>query len=287
VICPYCRERCSSDQLMMSCGPHCPTGTTFPVKALRRGRCAHGRLPRARRVCPACARAVPREYAEASSRAILVVGTDQAGKSTWLTEIVRQLSTGEIAHTVPGLSVHLLGDSSRARYANLDAPTTEPLLISIRRPGCKPVVLALYELPEDCPPDLFGMAAGVVRLVDPTRLPGVRRLFGLEPLHPTSPWAHRVPVAVTVSKLDLVWDMFDNGSPLRRPSPHGRDYVESDGLDVHHEVEAWLTRWGGIDLPAGHRCFALSALAGGYRVADPLLWLLTRFGALGVARGRS
>lgn len=287
MICPYCRERCSSDRLLMSCGPLCPLGTTFPVKALRRGRCPHGRVPRAQRVCPGCGRAVPRAYAESPGRAILVVGADKAGKSTWLAEVVRQLSTGELAHAVPGASVHLLGESSRARFSNLDIPTTEPLLMSIRLASFRPVVLALYELPaEDCPPELVATAAGIVVLVDPARLPGVRGLFGLEP-RPTGPavtWAHRVPVAVAVSKLDLVRDMFDTGSPLRRPSGHGNGYVESDGLDVHHEVEAWLARWGGADVPGGHRCFALSSRDGGYRVVDPLLWLLTRFG---LANGRS
>ena len=83
-----------------------------------------------------------------------------------------------------------------------------------------------------------------------------------------------------LTKLDLVWDMFDHGSPLRRLPPPASAYQEADGLDVHHEVAAWLARWG--DLPTGQRCFALSPHAAGYRVADPLLWLLTRFGAFGV-----
>lgn len=233
----------------------------------------------ARRRCPACARAVPREYAEGHSRIVLVVGTARSGKSTWLAEVVRQLSTGEVAHAVPGLSVHLLGDGCR-----------DPVLMSLRRANADPVVLALPELStEDLRPDLVAAATGVVLLVDPARLPGVRRLFGWqpEPPHPAPTWASRLPVAVTMSKLDLVWDAVEHGSPLRRPSPHGRVYLESDGLDVHHEAGAWLARWGFGDLPARHRCFALSAQTAGYRAADPLLWLLTTFGAFGVAKGRS
>jgi hypothetical protein len=106
-----------------------------------------------------------------------------------------------------------------------------------------------------------------------------------------------------MSKLDLVWETFDEGSPLRQPAPHGGRYAEADGLDVHHEVASWLACW---DTPAFvaeiaehfavHRYFGLSALGpagtgprtgvASYRVADPVLWLLTQFGALGVAGGR-
>ncbi|MFJ5989220.1 hypothetical protein [Lentzea sp. NPDC092896] len=278
VICPYCRARCAGDQLLMSCGPLCASAPPFPVKALRRNRCPHGRVPLARRVCPACGRAVPREYAEAPGRAIVVVGEREAGKSAWISAAVRQFETGEAA--LAGLSVHLLGESSRNRYADLRTPSAEPLLMSIRSVSAKPVVLALYELPEDdCPPDVMATAAGVVHVIDPGRLPGVRTLFGLEPLPPRpTPWAHPVPTAMTVTKLDLVRDMFTDGSPLRRPGLQDRGHVESDSLDVHHEVEAWLARWGGIEAPPGHRCFALSALDG-QRVAEPLLWLLSQFRA--------
>ncbi|MET8758757.1 hypothetical protein [Lentzea sp. NPDC004782] len=213
---------------------------------------------------------MPREYAEGPSHTILVTGTPRSGKSTWLAELLHQLSTGEVAHTVPGLSTRLLGDHA------------SPVLISLRRANATPVVLALHELStEDLPPT----AAGVVHLVDPAHLPGVRTLFGwsAEPPPVTPAWPPRLPVAVALSKLDLVQDAVEHGSPLRRPSPHAHAYVEPDGLDVHHEVTAWLARWGGAALPPRHRCFALSARSAGYRVADPLLWLLTTFGAYGVA----
>ncbi|HEX8864144.1 MAG TPA: hypothetical protein VF821_00680 [Lentzea sp.] len=289
MICPYCYARHAADDLLMSCGPSCSPPAVFPAKSLHRNRCAHGRLPRARRVCPSCSRPVPREYAEAPGRSILVTGT---GKSTWLTSVVHHLSTGEI---VPGLSVRLLGDSSRARYADLRARSVEPILLSLRRAGASPAVLALYELSDVCPPGLLASAAGVVRLIDPVELPRVRQLLNRPPEPPSSvperphpipaappalDWPTHLPMALAVTKLDLVWDMFDHGSPLRRLTPPTSAYLESDGLDVHHEVAAWLDRWG--DLPAAQRCFALSPHAAGYRVADPLLWLLTRFGAFGV-----
>lgn len=271
MICPYCHRHCTGDDLLMQCGPRCPAIPPFPAKVLRHNRCPHGRLPQPRRLCPACARRVPREYAEGPSHTILVTGAPRSGRSTWLAELLRRLSTGEVAHTVPGLSTRLLGDHA------------SPVLISLRRANTAPVVLALHELSaEDIPPT----AAGVVHLVDPAHLPGVRTLFGwsAEPPPATPAWPPHLPVAVTLSKLDLVWDAVEPGSPLRRPSPHATAYVEPDGLDVHHEVTAWLARWGGAPPPPRHRCFALSARSAGYRVADPLLWLLATFGAYGVAR---
>ncbi|MGW5054998.1 hypothetical protein [Actinokineospora sp. NPDC004072] len=280
VTCPYCRSVAARDRLVLSCMPGCGAdAASFPARDLRRGRCPHGRAPQARRCCPECDRAIPREYAEAGSRTIVVAGTAGAGKSTWVTEVIRHLSTGEGAHT--GLSADLLGEDSRGWRAGSDGP----ILLSLRLPArVRPVVLALYERGLG---DWPGRAAGVVLLIDPTRLPGVRPVLGLppEPLAPVlADLPPRTPVAVAVSKLDQVRDMFDVGSPLRQPSPHGERYVEADGVDVHHEVASWLTRWAGIT--AGHRYFALSAHDGGYRVADPLLWLLTRFGAFRVTRGR-
>jgi hypothetical protein len=249
---------------------------------------------------------------DAGGRVIVVMGAARTGKSTWGMTVVRQLANGDTAHAMPGLSVDLLGAGSRARYAAParmppgHTPPADPLLISLRLPtSTRPVVLALCEAPgEDCAPDRIDRlepylcaAAGVMLLLDPIRLPGVRRVVGLRPQQPEPvlplaalPRRPGIPVAVALSKLDLMWDMFDGGSPLRQPSPHGRRYIEWDGLDVHHEVESWLARWGPADLLAGHpaayRCFALSALGGAHRVADPLLWLLTRFGALGVTKDR-
>jgi hypothetical protein len=312
----------------------------FPARKLRRGRCQHGRAPQARRSCPECRQALPREYVEARSRTIVVIGEAQAGKSTWLAAVIRQLARGETAHTIPGLSLHLLGESSRTRHGSLDWPLlddrlnpppatveTTPLLISLRLPAGaqrpRSVVFALYDTPgADFAPDridrlapYLGTAAGVVLLLDPTRLPRVRQVIATGPRHAepalTPPpdlravmrRRPRPPVAVALSKLDMVWEMFDDGSPLRQPCPHGRRYIEADGLDVHHEVASWLARWAGPgfvtetakNFPV-HRYFGLSALGpagtepgigvASYRAADPALWLLTRVGALSVARGR-
>jgi hypothetical protein len=101
-----------------------------------------------------------------------------------------------------------------------------------------------------------------------------------------------------MSKVDLVWEMFDERAPVRLPSAHAGYYAESDGLDVHDEVCAWLDRWYGPHLVHAiaanfpvHRYFGLSALGAGacppaYRVEDPMLWLLARFGAIRTWRGR-
>ena len=83
---------------------------------------------------------------------------------------------------------------------------------------------------------------------------------------------------------------------MRLLSPHRGHYVEVDGLDVHHEVRSWLGHWFGPGLIRDvaenfptHRYFGFSALGdlstgrsdvSSYRVEDPLLWFMARFGAI-------
>ncbi|MDT0267513.1 hypothetical protein RM844_14580 [Streptomyces sp. DSM 44915] len=111
----------------------------------------------------------------------------------------------------------------------------------------------------------------------------------------------RVPIAVVFAKMDALVHQLDAGSPLRAQPPDGGRYDVADGLDVHHEVRHLLKRWDGVGLDqtlennhASYRYFGVSALgrtptpegrvaATGiqpYRIADPLLWLLSEFGAL-------
>jgi Double-GTPase 2 len=109
------------------------------------------------------------------------------------------------------------------------------------------------------------------------------------------------PIAIVFTKLDTLWHTFPDGSPLRAyPSQKGM-FDDGDSRDVHEETRHQLHRWEGgqIDLILRnhyprHRFFGVSALgrpptadndvaASGiqpYRVADPLLWLLSEFGAV-------
>jgi hypothetical protein len=109
------------------------------------------------------------------------------------------------------------------------------------------------------------------------------------------------PIAVVFTKLDALWHRFGDGSPLRAASPSSGVFDDGDSRDVHEEMRHLLRSWEGsqIDLILQnhyprHRFFGISALgrpptagndvaASGiqpYRVADPLLWLLSEFGAV-------
>ncbi|MEU9118226.1 hypothetical protein AB0D04_42595, partial [Streptomyces sp. NPDC048483] len=109
------------------------------------------------------------------------------------------------------------------------------------------------------------------------------------------------PIAVVFSKLDAFWHQLENGSPLRAQPPSGERFDVEDSLSVHEEVRQLLKEWEGIPIDrilentyARFRYFGVSALGGSptddarvaatgiqpYRVADPLLWLLSELGAV-------
>jgi hypothetical protein len=116
----------------------------------------------------------------------------------------------------------------------------------------------------------------------------------------------RKPLAVVFTKLDALWRDFPEGSALRRSEPSGAGCDELDSLDVHRHVQALLHDWDGrqIDQYLQHnyrrfRYFGVSALGAiptpdkrvsaviqPYRVADPILWLLSKAHMLPVIRRR-
>lgn len=315
--CPYCQTRTPGKAYLTQCAPRCgETPIQFPVSAARKGRCPHGRAPRARRVCPACGQPVPREYIEGRPRMVAVVGTAGSGKSTWVASVIRQIAKGHLNDRFPGMSLDVLGEKSRLRHERDRVLVAEtvlhraagpgPLLVSLRvRPQARAVVIAFYDSADGTAANL-AHADGVVLAVEPGAVPGdagiarlaeaVRAARGLRPHYRIS-----LPLAVVLTKLDMVWDMVDPGSPLLRPVPQTRGYALSDGVDVHHETIAWLGHWNRTDLIRGvhtafrrHRYFAATALGDradgrrepvAYRVEDPLLWLLAEFGAIPVLRG--
>jgi Double-GTPase 2 len=111
----------------------------------------------------------------------------------------------------------------------------------------------------------------------------------------------RKPIAVAFTKIDALWHTFDEGSPLRITPPSRGRFDTSDSLDVHEQVRHLLRSWDSTQIDQilrqyypQHRFFGISALgraptpdqkvaASGiqpYRVADPLLWLLSGFRAV-------
>ncbi len=110
-----------------------------------------------------------------------------------------------------------------------------------------------------------------------------------------------IPVAVAISKLDLVRSLFQPGSALHLDSAHAGFFDLSDFRNVHDDVGKQLDRWLGPGLKnflngrfSTHGFFGVSALgqspdADGrinktlapFRVEDPLLWLLYKLKVIG------
>jgi hypothetical protein len=113
------------------------------------------------------------------------------------------------------------------------------------------------------------------------------------------------PIAVVFTKLDTLWHTFKEGSPLRSAPPRGGCFNNADSLDVHEQIRHLLPSWEGSEIDQilrnhypRHRFFGVSALGRPptpdrrvapdgiqpYRVADPLLWLLSGFGDVPTCR---
>ncbi|GHI02462.1 aromatic ring-opening dioxygenase LigA [Streptomyces cellostaticus] len=174
-------------------------------------------------------------------------------------------------------------------------------------------------------------ADGIILLVDPLQLGSVRDRLPVHegpplPVVETSPQqiaadlaaqlrAHgkgkargrvSTPIAVAVTKTDMLRPLLDPHSPLLRNAPHSAgSYDTEDRLAVHEELRSLLTDWDSgallrqLELDfAELSLFGLSALGAPppadapadapksgpqpVRVEDPLLWLLSRRGLLPV-----
>jgi hypothetical protein len=113
------------------------------------------------------------------------------------------------------------------------------------------------------------------------------------------------PLAVVFTKLDALWHDFPEGSALNRKEPSDAGCSEWDGRDVHSHVQALLHDWDGGQIDQylqdnyrHFRYFGVSALGAiptpdkrvskviqPYRVADPILWLLSKAHMVPVIRG--
>ncbi|MFD9093751.1 hypothetical protein [Streptomyces collinus] len=174
-------------------------------------------------------------------------------------------------------------------------------------------------------------ADGIILLVDPLQLGSVRDRLPVHegpplPVVETAPQqiaadlaaqlrAHgkgrtrgrvSTPMAVAVTKTDMLRPLLDPHSPLLRNAPHSAGaYDDADRLAVHEELRSLLTDWDSgallrqLELDfAELSYFGLSALGAPpprdapadapksgpqpVRVEDPLLWLLSRRGLLPV-----
>ncbi len=114
------------------------------------------------------------------------------------------------------------------------------------------------------------------------------------------------PVAVVLGMIDAFFDEIGPDSPIRRPSPDKPYFDEPDTEEVHEHVAGLIVKWGGEDILrhldlnyATYRLFAASALGSEpdyhtkttssrgiqpHRVAEPLLWMLARYGLITVKK---
>ncbi|AXX32186.1 hypothetical protein KCV87_31590 [Actinosynnema pretiosum subsp. pretiosum] len=361
--CPYCWTTHKRSELQLSCGERCgDRAAKFPARSLKKGRCPHGHQPQGRRVCPACGKDLLRDYVDSGGRNIAVIGSSDSGKSTWVGVLVHEFQRGDVSTRFSGMSLDLLGESSRTRYtrdfsvplfeegrpvsptatALRNAP--EPLMFSLRfqrrrRFGpdrVAPVVTVFYDTAGEDVARAQAMdqlisyleaAEGIILLLDPVQMPRVREEVGstaktgfTDQLHVVNRLGEllrergsrssakrlRTPLAIALTKVDLLRAMFRPESPLRQPSRHDGVYDEQDSRDVHEEVRGWLDRWYDpafdrtvANLFQDYRYFGLSALGAApvsgtelapsgvhpYRLEDPMLWLLARFGAIQTRRG--
>jgi hypothetical protein len=103
--------------------------------------------------------------------------------------------------------------------------------------------------------------------------------------------------------MDAFYPVLGPDHPLWRPAVSPAGYDDEIGLNTHEQVRALLHEYGADDIDAllvnnysTFRYFAVSALGAApdygtdvvdragvqpFRVEEPLLWLLTRFGVLG------
>lgn len=112
----------------------------------------------------------------------------------------------------------------------------------------------------------------------------------------------KTPLAVAFSKLDALWPHLPAGSRLQQRADHAGGFDERDRLELSDEIQARLDAWEGgmlgrhIDQNyAVSSFFAFSAIGdepvakrvpshgvSPFRVEDPVLWLLSRFGVVPV-----
>lgn len=115
-----------------------------------------------------------------------------------------------------------------------------------------------------------------------------------------------IPVSVAFAKIDAFYDELGSDHPVLATPAAGPEYDEGSGQDIHEHIRALLHDWGADDVDthlrfnyANFRYFAVSALGaqpnyttreidpGGirpHRVDEPLVWLLSKFGVVDVAK---
>lgn len=348
VFCPYCRRRRAEGEIRFRCHADYGCAAVQGGRFSRPAVCVRGH-PILDRVC-ACGERLPTGYASHGGSVVAVVGAVGAGKTTYLTVLVRVMR--EVVAGRLGVTFGAADDDSDRRYRELEnqlydegraLPGTQaetrrnprrPLIFKLERGGRqrRTTFLLFYDTAGDDLEDeahaqhvaaYLSVARGMIFLVDPSHLdvgtdladtsrsgrptgvPGPRDVleYATRPLPLGRRGMRRrtriqVPVAVTLTKVDALAESLKRQSAIHRPGSFEHPDPD-DRAAVHEQVRALLHRWNsGLEerLSINYETvgyFGVSplgaALEGGlvpddgvrpHRVADPLLWILDRIGAI-------
>jgi hypothetical protein len=278
------------------------------------------------RACPSCHSPLPTTFAGSRSPLVGMVGGKGAGKTVYLTVLHQQLQTAVRRRF--DADVRLVGDQQggetttegflatyrRALFDDgqlfeatraAEDSRKEPLVIEWRQPhrslgrsGLRTTILSFYDTAgEDLTSQesvhtqtYLGVADGMIVLLDPWQLPGVRDRLTVPAAAVTGAErpldvlervtellrashgvrAHRpveVPVAVAFAKVDALFGVLGRSDPLFAPVRPVAGYDEEAGQSVHEYVTALLARFDADDVDAHlrlnyrhFRYFAVSAL---------------------------
>jgi hypothetical protein len=344
--------------------PAYPTFTVEPKGPLgtpRQAPCPHCQGVTGVRACPVCHTPLSATFAESRSPLIGMVGGKGAGKTVYTAVLHHELRTavrrrfqadirmtgdqqggaGSPRQWLELNEEQLFGtgklfETTRAAEGGIRAPVVIEWRQPRKRLGVQSfdtTVLSFYDAAgEDLTSQdsvhtqaYLGVAGGLILLLDPWQLPGVRERIHVpdEVLRTAAPplevlgminntlrATHRVkakgkikvPLAVVFAKIDAFFPLLGGNHPLLTRPREVPGYDEVTGQSTHEHVRAMLHQYGADDIDAllehnfaAYRYFAVSALGappdygtrvvdpGGvqpFRVEEPLLWLLHRFGVI-------
>jgi hypothetical protein len=379
LVCPYCYEAFGERDILFRCtgrtrlgGASCPTrqdevfarkmgqSAKLPPVFRATGRKDEDTCPTCKQstrtqVCPSCHSRLPTSFRSVQGRLIALVGPSDAGKTAFMTVLIRELrhGAGEQLGSVTSAADDTTHQSFVERYewplytqellpgktiVAPEATTIAPLVFryikkqrTLMRATSRELLLSFMDGAGEAvmsnekielTANYLAAADAVIVMLDPLQLDLVRqRLPRSIPLPPRvkaheqpSAALRRItqlmlagsnrptvkkPVAIALTKLDMLRTLLPDHSVLRRPSGKAAVFDSTEGAEVHAEVSSLLREWGAADLDLIVReqylrshYFALSALgdmpaAHGraprrgirpHRVLDPFMWLLSQFG---------
>lgn len=348
IICPRCFEKSTKKEFAWGCTNSDCSREMIPTTVkdtIAKPKCTDCGNVMDARFCPHCGFHISNSSSIAPGLPISVIGSQGSGKSNYLAVLIN-----EIRHNVGKVydcSLYPVGgDDTMVEYQNqyykplyeegvciesTDQDSVRPLVYSLvfNEEKKDATTVTFYDacganfrserVMKDYNRSIYN-SKGILFLVDPTQLPGVREQYLAQgkpvldddfsdllsrTIQLIRKGEHKrdlnkkieIPIAVCISKFDLLKPFLDNSSYLKYPSRH----LQEDAFDIidfrttSHEIEALVDTLSGTDLINQVRSqfkhcgfFAFSALGtqptedneiphiSPHRVSDPFLWLLAQ-----------